>query len=143
MFQLTDLTGNHNKFYMVEIWPMTGDSVRFRASWGRVGAKPQASEKVASWRELERQIQEKVRKGYRRIELHRPPVELVDEPSDTDGRISEPKPAIRLDPRVAQLVDWVFSEAGEHIQCTTCRTRYQVDALGLPKSSGSGWPTAR
>src|SRR5437660_9253217 len=99
MFQLTDLTGNHNKFYFVEIWPMQGgDTVRFRASWGRVGSKPQASEKVASWRELERQIDEKLRKGYRRVELHRPPVEWLEDQAGTAGPGADAKPAVRLDP---------------------------------------------
>lgn len=116
MFQLTDLTGNHNKFYLVEIWPMQGDNVRFRVSWGRVGSKPQVGEKVVTWRELERQIEEKLRKGYCRVELHRPSVELVTDESDGADRCTGTKSAVHLDPRVAQLVDWVFSEAGEHIQ---------------------------
>src|SRR4051794_26174197 len=109
MFQLTDLQDNHNKFYFVELWPVNdyADTVRFRASWGRVGAKAQACEKVVSWREVERQIAEKVRKGYRPVDLHRPPVELVDvgAANDADGEMG--KAVVRLDPRVAQLVDWV------------------------------------
>src|SRR5438128_9281232 len=105
--------------YFVELWPVEGDegdTVRFRASWGRVGAKAQACEKVVSWREVERQIAEKVRKGYRPVDLHRPPVELVDAQAADGAGSGAQKPAVLLDPRVAQLVDWVFREAGEHIQ---------------------------
>src|SRR6476646_877571 len=72
MYQLTDLADNHNKFYLVELWPQENGSVRFRATWGRVGAKPQVKEKLATRREVERQIDEKLRKGYRRVELHEP-----------------------------------------------------------------------
>ena len=41
MFQFTDLLDNHNKFYLVELWPApvsSPDKVRFRVSWGRVGS---------------------------------------------------------------------------------------------------------
>src|SRR4051794_25308832 len=68
MFQFTDLVDNHNKFYLVETWPadIAADTLRFRATWGRVGAKPQVKEKIVSRYEVERQIAEKLRKGYRR-----------------------------------------------------------------------------
>jgi poly [ADP-ribose] polymerase len=119
MFQLTDLTGNHNKFYMVELWPAPDGKVRFRASWGRVGSKPQTSEKIVTPYAVEAQIAEKVRKGYRRVELHRPEVEIVAQPDDP--------PLPKLDPKVVQLVDWVFLEAGEHIRSYLA---VEVDALG-------------
>jgi predicted DNA-binding WGR domain protein len=108
MFQLTDLVDNHNKFYLVELWHTDGDMVRFRATWGRVGAKPQVKEKVVSRYEVERQIAEKLRKGYRRVDLHRPEVVRIHE---EEGESTPP-----LDPRVQQLIEWVFTEAGEHIQ---------------------------
>ena len=109
MYQLTDLVDNHNKFYLVELWPEQGDVVRFRATWGRVGARPQVKEKLATRREVEKQIAEKCRKGYRPVELPRPQVVT----GDASGS-SEPAPL--LDPKVVQLVEWVFAEAGGHIQ---------------------------
>jgi len=109
MFQLTDLVDNHNKFYMVEIWPADGGLVRFRASWGRVGAKAQISEKLVDRYAVDRQIAEKLRKGYRRVDLHRPDVEIAPE---AEGEEAPPP----LDPKVAQLVGWIFAEAGEHIR---------------------------
>ncbi|HUP26801.1 MAG TPA: WGR domain-containing protein [Chloroflexia bacterium] len=108
MFQMTDLVSNHNKFYLVEVWPLQGEQVRFRVTWGRVGSKPQVKEKVASRYEVDRQVLEKVRKGYKRVDLHKPEVVLIQK--------EEEKPAPPLDPRVAQLIEWVFTEAGEHIQ---------------------------
>src|SRR5436853_6021520 len=113
MFQLTDLQTNHNKFYFVEIWPLQGDTIRFKASWGRVGSKPQVCEKVSPQQELDRLIREKMRKGYRPVDLHRPAVELTSSATNAD---SESAPTIRLDPKVAELVDWVFIEAGEQIR---------------------------
>jgi poly [ADP-ribose] polymerase len=119
MYQLTDLTGNHNKFYMVELWPAPDGKVRFRASWGRVGSKPQSSEKIVTPYAVEAQVAEKMRKGYRRVELHRPEVEIIAQPDDP--------PLPKLDPKVVQLVDWVFLEAGEHIRSYLA---VEVDALG-------------
>ncbi|HKP53698.1 MAG TPA: WGR domain-containing protein [Chloroflexia bacterium] len=109
MFQLTDFVGNHNKFYMVELWPAPDGMVRLKTSWGRVGSKPQVSEKVLHRHHVDRQIAEKMRKGYRRIDLHRP--ELVLEPAGEDQ-----KPLPRRDPKVEQLVEWIYTEAGEHIR---------------------------
>jgi predicted DNA-binding WGR domain protein len=120
MFQLTDLDDNHNKFYLVEIWHVDGDGdmVRFRATWGRVGSKPQVNEKVVRRYEVERQVAEKMRKGYRRVDLHRPEVETIQE--------DDAEPAPPLDPKVTQLIEWVFTEAGEHIQSFLA---VEVDAL--------------
>jgi poly [ADP-ribose] polymerase len=111
MFQLTDLKDNHNKFYLVELWPASDVSpghVRFRASWGRVGARPQVSEKIVVRGEVERHIKEKLSKGYRPVEIHRPSRTGSDDSSVQSGP--------RLDPRVVELVDWIYSEAGEHIR---------------------------
>ncbi len=109
MFQLTDLVDNHNKFYMVETWPVHGaTTVRFRVTWGRVGARPQVKEKVVSRNEVEAQVREKLRKGYRKIDLHRPEVEIIEK--------EDVEPAPPVDPKVAQLVEWIFTEAGEHIR---------------------------
>lgn len=117
MFQFTDLVDNHNKFYMVELWPapgQTSDKVRFRASWGRVGARPQVKEKIATRNEVARQIDEKVRKGYRPVELHRP--EFEPPAPDPDAPSTESEPQVRIDPRVAQLLELIYAEAGEYIQ---------------------------
>ncbi|HST03672.1 MAG TPA: WGR domain-containing protein [Chloroflexia bacterium] len=111
MYQLTDLTDNHNKFYMVELWPQQDGSVLFRATWGRVGTKPQVKEKSATRREVERQIGEKVRKGYRRVELHEPAAD-----SDSTAGSQPDANVPQIHPTISQLVEWVFSEAGEHIQ---------------------------
>ena len=47
-FQLTNLDGNNNKYYLVETWVLPDGQVFFRATYGRVGAYPQVDEKVAS-----------------------------------------------------------------------------------------------
>jgi poly [ADP-ribose] polymerase len=112
MYQLTDLADNHNKFYLVELWPQTDGNVRFRATWGRVGAKPQVKEKLATRREVERQIDEKLRKGYRRVELHEPKAEAPGSADAIQTRESIPE----IHPKISELVEWVFVEAGEHIQ---------------------------
>ncbi len=112
MYQLTDLADNHNKFYLVELWPQEDGNVRFRATWGRVGAKPQVKEKFATRREVERQIDEKLRKGYRRVELHEPKADAAGSANAKRPRESIPE----IHPRISELVEWVFVEAGEHIQ---------------------------
>ena len=112
MYQLTDLADNHNKFYLVELWPQTDGTIRFRATWGRVGAKPQVKEKLATRREVERQIDEKLRKGYRRVQLHEPKADAPGPADATQSRESIPE----IHPKISELVEWVFVEAGEHIQ---------------------------
>jgi poly [ADP-ribose] polymerase len=109
MFQFTDFGDNHNKFYLVETWPVDATTVRFRASWGRVGSKAQVQEKIVPRYHVARQIAEKVRKGYKEVDLHRPEIEVVDPQSGQ--KVATPP----LDPRVMQLLDWIFYEAGEHI----------------------------
>jgi predicted DNA-binding WGR domain protein len=122
MFQLTDLRDNHNKFYMVELWISSDGSseqVRFRATWGRVGARPQVSEKVVSRREVERHVKEKLQKGYRPVAIHRP--ERTESGTEDDEAVPP------LDAKVVQLVDWIFAEAGEHIRSYLA---VPVEALG-------------
>ncbi len=46
-FQLTNLDGNNNKYYLVETWALPDGQIFFRATYGRVGSSPQIDEKVA------------------------------------------------------------------------------------------------
>jgi predicted DNA-binding WGR domain protein len=87
-FQCTEFLNdkNHNKFYIVEVWPLndgaiTGpyDEVFFRAKWGRVGYGESVSEKTVRMRDVEKQIHSKLNKGagqtsYHEIALHTPTV---------------------------------------------------------------------
>jgi poly [ADP-ribose] polymerase len=103
-FQLTNLDGNNNKYYLVETWALPDEQVFFRATYGRVGAAPQMDEKVASATWVERKIREKVNKGYQEVVLHRPTV-----------MAAAPASATQLAPKVQQLVDYIYAEAGEKI----------------------------
>lgn len=103
-FQLTNLDGNNNKYYLVETWPQPDGQVFFRATYGRVGANPQIDEKVVSPAWVERKIREKTSKGYHEVTLHRPVVAAV-----------APAPATNIAPKVQQLVDYIYAEAGEKI----------------------------
>ncbi|HEU5016109.1 MAG TPA: WGR domain-containing protein [Roseiflexaceae bacterium] len=103
-FQLTNLDGNNNKYYMVETWSLPDSSVFFRATYGRVGSRPQIDEKITTEAVVERKIREKQKKGYQEVALHRPSV--IATASDAD---------ITLPPKVQQLVDFIYSEAGEKI----------------------------
>jgi poly [ADP-ribose] polymerase 2/3/4 len=103
-FQLTNLDGNNNKYYLVETWVLPDGQVFFRATYGRVGACPQVDEKVASAAWVERKIREKVNKGYQEVMLHRPAVTAA-----------APVSATQLAPKVQQLVDYIYTEAGEKI----------------------------
>lgn len=71
-FQLTNLDGNSNKWYLVETWPLPDGQRFFRATYGRVGAHPQVDERVAPAVWVERKIREKLGKGYQEVALHRP-----------------------------------------------------------------------
>ncbi len=104
-FQLTDLNGNNNKYYLVELWPLGNGQVVFRASYGRVGNQPQIDERVATPAWVERKIREKMRKGYQEVALHRPQVAAV----------APPPPSIAIEPSVQQVVDWIYTEAREKI----------------------------
>jgi poly [ADP-ribose] polymerase 2/3/4 len=103
-FQLTNLDGNNNKYYLVETWTLPDGQVFFRATYGRVGASPQVDEKVASVAWVERKVREKVNKGYQEVMLHRPAV-----------MAAAPVSATQLAPKVQQLVDYIYTEAGEKI----------------------------
>jgi poly [ADP-ribose] polymerase len=103
-FQLTNLDGNNNKYYLVETWTLSDEQVFFRATYGRVGAAPQVDEKLASAAWVERKIREKVNKGYQEVVLHRPTV-----------MAAAPASATQLAPKVQQLVDYIYAEAGEKI----------------------------
>lgn len=103
-FQLTNLDGNNNKYYLVETWALPDGQIFFRATYGRVGSSPQIDEKVAPATWVERKIREKVNKGYQEVTLHRPTVAAAA-PPDT----------VQLPAKVQQLVDYIYQEAGEKI----------------------------
>lgn len=103
-FQLTNLDGNSNKWYLVETWPLPDGRVFFRATYGRVGAQPQVDEKIAPPAWVERKIREKLGKGYQEVALHRPAVVAA-----------APAPTRSIPRQVELLVDQIFAEAGEKI----------------------------
>ncbi len=115
MFQKTDLGQNNNKYYIYSVWAQPLGMLRVKTEFGRVGANsPQGWEKVLNRTELQALMHEReYKKGYKPVDLHTPEVVLKDEEeSDT---AAAPKPA-PTDSKVVQLVQWIFSEAGEHIQ---------------------------
>ena len=77
-YQLTDLNGNHNKWWMIEIWPLDGGRVHARTTWGRVGSAAQSSDKICTEWAAERLQAEKREKGYREVDLHLPTVVSTD-----------------------------------------------------------------
>lgn len=103
--QLTNLDGNNNKYYMVETWAQPDGSVLFRATYGRVGARPQVDEKITSAAIVERKIREKQKKGYQEVALHRPAVAAT----------AAPDQHATLPLQVQQLVNFIYMEAGEKI----------------------------
>jgi poly [ADP-ribose] polymerase 2/3/4 len=103
-FQLTNLDGNNNKFWMVETWPVSDGTVFSRVTYGRVGTMPQIDEKITSAAAIERKIKEKLGKGYQEVRLHRPTVIAA-----------APAPVSPIEPQVQRLIDWIFAEAGENI----------------------------
>jgi poly [ADP-ribose] polymerase len=105
-FQLTNLDGNNNKYYLVETWPMPDGTIYFRASYGRVGSSPQVADAVVPNAEaVERKIREKTKKGYQEVTLHRPSVVAQ----------AAPEADTHVEPKVRQVVDYIFAEAGEKI----------------------------
>jgi poly [ADP-ribose] polymerase len=106
-FQLTNLDGNNNKYYLVETWDVSNGQVFFRATFGRVGANPQVDEKLTTPAWVERKIREKTKKGYQEVTLHRPAVTAAA-PTPTTSTPT-------LAPQVQQLVDAIYTEAGEKI----------------------------
>ena len=122
-FQFTNLQGNSNKYYVVDTWPLDGEQVFFRATYGRVGAAPQLDEKVATRHWVERKIQEKLSKGYREVLLRRP-----------DVVVTAPATAAPVNPKVQELVNLVFAEAGKNIASFLA-----VDVAALsPEQIGQG-----
>jgi len=71
MFQLTDLSNNHNKYWQVEIWNRAGGIPLVRVTYGRVGAKPPATAvpKPMTRADLDELIRSKEAKGYREVIL--------------------------------------------------------------------------
>ncbi len=136
-FQLTNLDGNNNKYYMVEVWSLSSDQVFFRATYGRVGAQPQIDEKITSPNWVERKIREKTNKGYVEVTLHRPAVAAV-----------APLATTQIEPKVQQLVDYIYMEAGEKIASylsvgVDALSQDQIDRgrklLMLAQSQHSAW----
>lgn len=122
-FQLTNLDGNNNKYYVVDVWPAGGEEVFFRATYGRVGASAQVDERLTTRPWVERKIREKVAKGYQEVLLHRPEVVLT-----------APATATPVAPKVKDLVDVVFAEAGRQIASFLA---VDVDALS-PRQISAG-----
>ncbi len=99
-FVLVDPTGNHNKEWLMETW-LNGDCIKLKTSWGRVGQSYQTNEKEVSHKELARLIREKEAKGYHELDLAKP---------KAAGATIQTS-----DPKVEQLVQWIYQEAGESI----------------------------
>ena len=103
-FQLTNLDGNNNKYYLVELWPLPDQQVFFRATYGRVGSGAQVDERVTTERWVEQKIREKTRKGYREVALHRPAMPAT----------APLAPSVHH-PKVQHVIDYIYAEAGEGI----------------------------
>jgi predicted DNA-binding WGR domain protein len=113
-YQLTEFGHNANKEWSLEIYgdPDPQHEVQIRTKFGRVGYTPQVSPadglRSISSRALRGLIAEKVKKGYREVDLHAvttSPV-AVAVPGSTG-------PAVH--PKVEDLVAMLFQEAGESI----------------------------
>jgi poly [ADP-ribose] polymerase len=142
-FQLTNLGGNNNKYYLVETWPMPGGDVFFRATYGRVGAAPQIKERMASEHYVASVIREKLGKGYQEIELHGP--------STAPAAIAV-QPVTRLAPSVQQLIDYIYAEAGSSIASylavdvnalSQAQIAHGRTLLGVAQGHYVAWHTAR
>jgi poly [ADP-ribose] polymerase 2/3/4 len=97
-FQLTDLERNNNKYWQIEFWAATD---RCRVVYGRVGAEV-VQDDTRTLKYVESKIAEKLRKGY--VEIDLPAVPVVTAPIKQV-----------IDPKVADLIDLIFNEAGERI----------------------------
>lgn len=104
-FQLTDLDRNSNKYWQIEYWDATS---RCRVVHGRVGAE-RVIDETRTRTYVEQKIREKLSKGYVEIDLHVPQAAPAPTPAPQVAALS------LLAPKVQQLVNWVFSEAGERI----------------------------
>lgn len=115
-FVLFDPTDNHNKMWMIEWWSETGQA---KTTWGRIDVSQQAKA-FTGWTQdmVENKIGEKRNKGYTEVSLHVPTVAPV---------VTTVGPII-TDKRVADLLDLIFREAGEHIKSYMA---VGVDALSV------------
>ena len=98
-FQYTDLKDNSNKWWQVEYWA----DGQLKASHGRVGWEAVPTIKQGqSQSEVDRLVREKLKKGYREIELLTMP--------------STPVPSYTFDSTVSKYVNDLLFEAGEAIK---------------------------
>lgn len=104
-FVLADLSDNHNKVWMIELWA----DGRCVCSWGRVGDAGQSKE-FTGWTSymVNDKIAEKQAKGYREIDLNKG---VVAGQSHTSA-LKSVAPSPRRDAFIANI----FAESGEYIQ---------------------------
>lgn len=103
-FVMMDPLDNHNKFWLVEFWQ---SRLEFKTTWGRVGITEQSKTKNGDQWDVEKLIDQKIDKGYTEVELHIPTD--VSATSPTAGPIVS-------DPKVDQLLQLIFKEAGDNIK---------------------------
>lgn len=155
-FQFTALNTNNNKWYVYEVWNVTG-GLRVIGRYGRVGAnKPQAHDYgVISQRQLDQLITERTTplpkgKGYRPVDLHTPTV-VTSQPTATDVTDRSQTQAIAVvNPNVDRLIDLIRTEAGEAIaqyligpvdalsQSQIAHGRQLLDSIAQFNKQGSG-----
>lgn len=97
-FQSMDVQKNSNKYWQIEFWE---DTNRCRVMYGRVGAET-VEDSTRTRAYVDSKIAEKLRKGYMELDLR----DVADSASAA---------ASTLDPKVAELIDIIFSEAAERI----------------------------
>jgi poly [ADP-ribose] polymerase 2/3/4 len=97
-FQCTDIQKNNNKYWQIEFWEANN---RCRVVYGRVGAET-VEESTRTRAYVESKIAEKLRKGYVELDLR-------------GLAASASAAASALDPKVAKLIDLIYSEAAERI----------------------------
>lgn len=124
-FQYFDSKANSNKFWEVRGWG-TGGALAVAIRFGREGDSGQVWPRdggtaTLSLGEIDAKINEKTRKGYAEVVLHQ--VAVVHDPVPAAGTTPAP-----TDPRIAQLMQWIFEEAGEAIKTYLATT---VDALSV------------
>lgn len=104
-----DADANNNKYWEAKRFA----DGRVEIRWGRVGTAGQSQIKQnvsTGW--IASKIAEKIQKGYQEVDLHRPTVSSL--------------PVANASPEVEELVQWIYSEAGEQIETYLAGT---VDAL--------------
>jgi poly [ADP-ribose] polymerase 2/3/4 len=109
-FQYTDLSGNNNKFWLIKWWP----DGTMTTEYGRVGDAGQSTTKkhVSRGGALAK-IDEKLRKGYKEVDLARPVVVTA---------------GVVADAATQRLIEIIQAEAGEQIQSFLAGT---VDAISI------------